>query len=443
MQIKRFLGNIARTYLAISSLSMAAVAGADEVYHDSVVYHEPYGGCAPQGSAFHGFVPQGEGFQGFAPQGFAPQGCESEGCGQGCGSPCNKPPVCSWGYNPPAYTKCGAKNGCESFLDTLRFRADFLWWRASEEGLALGSEDVIDRFTVGDEVVFSEISRIKKPNNKYDAGFRIGLSSICDNCWDIDLNWTHFHTTSHARGLSDFTNPESITVFDSFWEGVIGVVPDSSASRWILDMDLIDLEFGHKYYVDHCFVLRPHAGLRGVRIDQHYRVFSQANRTGDVLFPAVYQSEVHAKNDFLGVGPRVGLDLEFKFCGGISIFGQAAGTIVFGKFDRNSNEVFDEFSGSPVDISFRSSPQRCSRAITDLAFGLKWDHCVEWCASSHPVSLAVTWEHHGFFDFNNFNFRSASSDPFGDSGFVASSNGARRNGDLFTQGVTVSAEIGF
>ena len=32
MQIKRFLGNIARVYLAIGSLTMAAVAGADEFY---------------------------------------------------------------------------------------------------------------------------------------------------------------------------------------------------------------------------------------------------------------------------------------------------------------------------------------------------------------------------------------------------------------------------
>jgi hypothetical protein len=418
MQTKRFLGNIARIYLAIGSLSMAAVAGADEIYHEPMVFHDSYmnGGCPTDC-------------------------CPTESCNSCC---CNEAPTCAWGYNPPGYLKCGNNSCCDSFFDTLRFRADFLWWRASEDGLSLGSEELNNYFTVDEDVTeYTKEFRCKKPNTKYDAGFRLGLASICDNCWDIGLNWTHFHTTAHATGVSDFsTSPDTLLLFESCWEGAVGAIPDQARARWTLDMDLIDLEFGHKYYVDHCFIVRPHAGLRGVRIDQGYKVFSFANRLSGPFSIQQYESNVRAKNDFLGVGPRLGLDLEFKFGCGVSIYGQAAGGLLFGRFDTNSHEHFDDFdNGIDSDFRFKCSPHRVSRAVTDLAIGLKWDHCFEWCSRCHPVSFAITWEHHGFFNFNSFNFKKGSADPTGSSYQVTDCSSS--GGDLFTQGLTVSAEIGF
>ena len=421
MQIKRFLGNIARVYLAIASLSIAAVASADEMYPGQPVMYGEQGGY------------QHDPFM---------NGCASQdGCCNNCC--CNEAPACGWGYNPPGYLNCGNRS-CEGFFDTLRFRADFLWWRASEEGLDLGSEQLNNYFFVDDALTeYTKEFRCKKPDTRYDAGFRIGLASICDNCWDIGLNWTHFHTTAHTRGLSDFTgSPDSLSIFENCWEALAGAIPDQARSRWTLNMDLIDLEFGHKFYVDHCFILRPHAGLRGARLQQGYRVFSFANRLTGPFSIQQYDSVVHAHNDFLGVGPRVGLDLEFKFGCGVSIFGQAAGTLVFGRFQRNSREDFDDFNSLiSTDVRFKCSPHRVSRAITDLAIGLKWDHCFEWCSRCHPVSLAITWEHHAFFNFNNFNFKSNSTDPTG-SAFLTTCGGCHC-GDLFTQGLTVSAEIGF
>jgi hypothetical protein len=412
MQIRRFLGNIARAYLAIGSLSMAAAAGADEFYHDPMMA---------------------------APGGYMDGCCESHCCG------CNEPPVCAWGYNPPAYLNCG-RSGCEGFLDTLRFRADFLWWRANEECLALGAEKQVDIFTIDDETEFYQEANVKNHKTRYDAGFRIGLATICENCWDIALNWTHYHTTAHARGFSTFNEfPEYSVLFDNYWEAVDFAVADEARSRWTLDLDLIDLEFGHKYYVDHCFVLRPHAGLRGGRVDQGLKVFSFANRISGPYSTQQWESNVHAHNDYRFIGPRVGLDLDFKVGCGVSIYGQAAGSLVFGRFNRPTHENFEDFNNDVnATLRFKDSPSRTSRAITDLAIGLKWDHCVEWCTRCHPVSIAITWEHHAFFDFNNFNSkaRSVDSDFDGVKPSFAGGNNCS-TGDLFTQGLTVSFEIGF
>ena len=367
-------------------------------------------------------------------------------CCNSCNTCCvNEAPCLGLAYNPAGYLKCG-HNCCESFLDTLRFRVDFLWWRADEDGLDLGSEQLTSEFFFPDDGLeeFLRDDRTKKPDGKYDAGFRLGLASICENCWDVALNWTHFYTKSHARGFSNFDNfPESSILFENCWEAREGAVPDFAKARWKLDLDLLDLEFGHKYYVDHCFIMRPHAGLRGARVDQKYRVFSFANRASDdVLGPQQYDARVNAKNDFLGIGPRVGLDLEFKLACGVSVFGQAAGSLLFGRFDRNSHEDFDDFFNDfNATFRFKSSAHRTSRAVTDLAIGLKWDHCFEWCCRCHPLSIAVTWEHHGFFRFNEFKFRKNSVDPTGS--LFEPSDCCSCGGDLFTQGLTLSFEVGF
>lgn len=438
MQIRRFLGKIVGVSLTIGSLSASAFVAAD-VYpgHDNVVggwgqapsYGEPVwdGSHHPAGPLFGGS-----------------QCCPTETC-------CHEPPACGVAYNPSAYFFCSSCPESNSFWDTLRFRGDFLWWRACEDDLALGTEQVFSRFPDGS--TFQE-SRLKSPDFKYDPGFRIGLNTICPyDCWDVALNWTHFHTKANVHGESTFSavtgNQFEEVLFVSEWERLADAVPDFSKGRWTLNLDLLDLEFGRKYYVASCFILRPHLGLRGARVDQSFRVHSEANRLEPYAEggPAYFTSNTKAKNNFLAIGPRVGVDLELRLPCCITLFGQAAASLVFGRFERHAREYFNDFSttgstsdGFPANVQYEAHAtlERCSRGITDLAIGLKWEHCCNWCNRQHPITIAFSWEHHAFYDFNNFIF----DQNFSKTGttFYGSRS---KHGDLTTQGLTVSAEIGF
>lgn len=428
MNVRRFLGTLAKSYLAIGALSVSAYAGANEY-----PFQQPnWDCCAPQ------------------------QCCPTQCCPP---PPCCEPPACAWGYNPPAYLKCGTKC-CDSFLDSLGFRVDFLWWRASVEGLALGSEETVIRSpetALGSET-FNR-SKIKKPKFKYDPGFRLGLTHNCD-CWDLALTWTHYHTKASASGASLLpddeiisTTPIDYTVFVPYWERIAGVFPDSARSRWSFDLDLVDLEFGHKYYVSSCFVLRPHIGLRGGRIDQGYHVASEASRSGEAPIIGAFDnfiSEVHAKNDYRAIGPRIGIDLELNLGCGFAVVGQAAGSVLFGKTERHAREEFTAFTdvgtistGDSFDYRVNGSNNRLSRTITDLAIGVKWDHCVCWCNSYHPVSLAVLWEHHAYYDFNDFSFGNGGFDITETTGVPITATGGKARGDIFTQGLTIALNVGF
>jgi len=436
MQFKRFLSNVTKTFLVANALSLSTFAEANEIINTSHEFHGVQYNQYPDFQNDH----YAHGSDCAQPIDLP---CNSNS--RCCGFPCNPAPDLGWAYNPSAYTRCGCDtSACSNFLDSFAFRADFLWWRACEEGLNLGTEEYVQVSDVERSTVVNR-SHSKRPNFKYDPGFRIGLSNNCScDCWDFAVNWTHFHTKAKVHGVSD---TEGIVTFFSDWERIAGINPERAAGRYSLNLDLVDIEFGRKFYVSNCFILRPDFGLRVARIHQTYRATSDTTSGGSGEDVFNYVTDVKSRSNFLAVGPRVGLDVELRFCGGFALFGQAAGSIVFGKFDNHSRENYlDTVSAGPVigELTYeaRSSAHRCSRTITDLAFGIKWDRCYEWCNRCHPVSIAFAWEHHAFYDMNNFNFVEQGIDF---DGATAVPNGAhtRKHGDLTTQGLTVSLSLGF
>jgi len=328
--------------------------------------------------------------------------------------------------------------------------------------LDLGVEETVHAFPsllTGSRI--DNFQSVKHPDFKFDAGFRLGLShySIC-NCYDVALNWTHLHSKATADG--ETTVPTTgvaggdYTIFFPWWERFEGIYPDFSKSHWTLNLDLLDLEFGHKYFVACRFILRPHIGLRGARINQSYRVFSFANRfvtDPDLGFFDSYESEVKAKNNFLAIGPRIGLDLEIDLGCSLALVGEAGASLLFGRFENHNREhltVLDTEATPPLEDHFdffsHSHAHRTSRAVTDLAVGLEWNHCFTCCNRSHPVTIAFLWEHHGFFDFTCFKYPSNGYDPsITPAGFPLEPSQYPNCccGDLFTQGLTLSFRFGF
>lgn len=443
------LFNSIATLLSLGALTVSTVASADDSNYD------------------HNYN-----------QSYAPVYMPSYACTNCCGTPCCEPPVCGWAYNPPAYCKCDDPHCCNP-CNKYGVYFDFLWWKANVQGIALGDEEMIGFVSTGNKGggnndIINK-SKIKKPQFKFDPGFRLGIAdySICD-CWDAKLEWTHYHTTAHAHGntIFDMNKNQPITVFLSYWERLSVLVPTEAKSRYALTTDLLDLEFGRKYYVSSCFIVRPNIGLRGARINQSYKVASQAltfsGSDQSTPFGIDYVSATKSKNDYLAIGPRVGLDVKIDLGCGLSIVGKGAGSIVYGRFNRHSKESingdinFNGFGGltgaveeaaptsiittstsknnNPTTISYetQSGKECASRTFTDLSIGLRWERCFDWCNRIHPIGLEFTWEHHGFYNMSNFDYEQI---PI----FVAviAPTSYKKTGDVYTQGMTFSATVGF
>lgn len=473
MQLKHFFCDMAKAALTVTALCFTGFTVADDYDYQSSQQN-----------------PQYQPTQQYQPN--CGPACHPSYCVNCNTQSCCEPPVCGWAYNPPGYCNCFDPTCCNS-TNKYALILDFLWWKASVAGVALGTEEQLGKLPTSSGSVkpsmnnssnlFNE-SHVKRPDFKFEPGFRLALAdhSICD-CWDASLAWTHFHSTAHAHGASNLSNNGPVTVFLSYWERLPAtLVPTESKSRYSLNLDLLDLEFGRKYFVSSCFLVRPFFGLRGARINQDYKVFSESlsfsnNSTNRAAFTSTqnnfgpnFTSVAKSRNNFLAIGPRVGLDAEVKLGCGLSIVGQAAGSMVYGRFDRHSKEDLniaasntssssnqpafeDEFfeeefiedalitSSGNTEFFYNSKPPKdCStRAFTDFSIGLKWERCMEWCNVWHPIGVEFTWEHHGFFNVGNFDFDASSQIING----VLSPGIPKKSGDIFTQGLTVSLSLGF
>lgn len=403
----------------------------------------------------------------------------SQGC---CPSPCSAPD-CADGYTPQYYGNCG---DCDGISDRTIFRLDYLYWRPSGDSLELGVEE-----TISVESDYSGDNRVHTVQLDFDysSGARIGAMHIlpCDG-WDVSLNWIIFNSDASAEGVSTLapgvasgvtppvasTNTVFLNNFQHLTNYLYGtpgtmtptptqmvLLPDFAKGKWDLHLNLVDLELGRRFYLSPCLVARPFIGLRYASINQTYKVHSYAQRVSTTSiaapFPAEFVDDAKSKNDFSGFGVRAGLDLDYKFGCGISIYGEAAASLLYGEFDRSDKEHADliyQVSGvsgivaTPIDLDYHyHSKYRRSRAMTDLALGIRWEDCFSWCNCYHPFAVSLAWEHHAFYNINQFdyNHRYAFSLPTNtsqnSSGYLYQPGG--RGTDLITQGLTLSVAFGF
>lgn len=350
---------------------------------------------------------------------------------------------------------------CFRLYDEWGIRFDTLFWKATEGGLSLGKEVSFSRNCQNSADIFSQVeghSRNKCPHFQYDVGFRINIAHDLPNrCAFMFFEWTNFSTSAHVNGHSDFCSgsEDSFSAFQPNWETLAQNFPDASKGKWRLNLNLYDLCIGRRFCISSCFSLVPFFGLRVADVDQKFHVHSHADHDGSFNGASYhFNSKVKARCDFVGVGPRLGFLADYKLGCGFSIFGQAAGSLIYGKWDRSAREKFencDNYYYKFEEFENHFHGEGCdwnSRAITDLAIGIKWDNCIEMCNWKFPVLLALSWEHHAFFDFNQFNFdngsfTNTSSESFEFGPYANLRNSQKRCGDLFTQGLTLSVRVGF
>jgi hypothetical protein len=372
----------------------------------------------------------------------------------GCPSPC--PPV----------NCCGTGNYGSWYFD-----GEALFLRACEDGLAFATRtNVTTNPTTGS--TFAE-TEVRNPGFRWDVGFRIGVgfNIACCDCWDVSAYWTHFNT--RARGhegdccesANSFVDPTFGAVFsDRFEDSFFATSPTESVhARWKLDLDLADFDLGRSFCVSQCLTLRPHIGVRYGRVDQKYHVhatesFTLTDTSTSLLIPptiaATDTRAVRLKSEYEGAGLRAGLDTEWSLGCGLSLYGDASFSVLYGRYRVRAEEAADFFV--PLDVSaapffgtdafaFHQKDHFCGAlAIADACAGIRYK--TSFCNDSVFVSINFGWEQHLFFNNNRFDdFAFSSADVgFGDIGVADGASGfGISRGDLGIQGFTLGAKIDF
>lgn len=341
----------------------------------------------------------------------------------------------------PCCSPCGSCNDWS-------FTAEALIFKACEDGLNFGTHTEV--FTDSNDQDFID-SRVKNIHPDWHVGFRLGIgySLPCD-CWGMELNWTHFQSHANSTFSSPF-NEQDVSVPGplQFFTPAYGYTDlntqaadaiTSTKSSWKLHLDLIDLELGRSICLSECLTIRPHIGVRAAWINQSFNIqnFADAPSLSGVI------QDVHLTNDYEGVGLRGGLDTQWNLGCGLSLYGEAAASVLYGNFNLKSENEFAFFVTSTEGFAVEDKDEFCAcRASTDAALGLRWRGC--FCNDRVAVTLQAGWEHHLFFNqnqFEDFVILGTNGGAF-DTNVGDVKNPQGYHGNLCLKGVTLSAKIDF
>ena len=285
-----------------------------------------------------------------------------------------------------------------------------LCWQAVEDNLVYAYETSTPTLNSSNETDLQTL------DFNWDWGFRVGLGyNMPRDGWDIGINWTNI--TNHAKGSSDFDDGRGSQVWTIADEVLLGTATEAS-SKWKVKLNQIDLELGREFRMGRYLTFRPKAGLRNTWISQKF----------DINFATTAASqEARLQNRFWGFGFATGVDTSWELGQGISLYGDAGMSILFGCFKIHQSAEQDASTIWEQHKSFRST-----KPILDLGMGFKWRY--GFMQDRIMLTLKGGYEYHLYFNQNQFLLSSGGSP-------IELFNPA--NGDLGYQGATMSAQLDF
>lgn len=255
------------------------------------------------------------------------------------------------GIKPPVYRT------------TFNFFGDFLYWKASLDGVAYATT-ALSVVNPDGSAGFDRI-KTKSAQFDYDPGFIIGAGiGLPYDQWDIGAQWLRFHTegNDHARGSLSET-PGHTVILD-----MIGMIepllspPSRARADCTIHLDVIDFVLGRSFLWSKYFNFRPFAGLRAAWVDIDW----------DIAFTRAIQSSAYldVDNDFDAIGFIGGFESEWTLYKGFGIFSYSSASLIYGKSSERTKEKF--FLKAAEQTLTAHNATHTVKAAFDLVLGLKW-----------------------------------------------------------------------
>lgn len=239
---------------------------------------------------------------------------------------------------------------------------------------------------------------------RVDAGYAMGHDG-----WDLQAKWTWLkpsHTNDRSVGAPlggshGFFSP--IAPVSPTNDPFVSVHSGALNSHRRLLMNTGDLDLGREFFISKWLVLRPCVGARGIWIKRDLTVEAiniLAVPTG--LSSRTTKISTHTSGSYSAGGIYVGLNTQWGFGDGWSLFGEFDQALVYGRNSVSSYEVDHTSTGNKYTRAAVSDKWNTVRGITDLAVGLRWDYLFD--NDRYRLRIQGAWEEHLFsnLDVNNF-----------------------------------------
>lgn len=346
--------------------------------------------------------------------------------------------------------------------------ADYIYWHASEGGLAYAySSGIVSTLATSNNAPSQ--GRLVSPQFKMSSGFKVGLGlDFHYDGWDMELMYTWLR----PKASSSFDAADAGEQNQAVWSTAVTAkastkqnaqvyispaAPTSGSSSWKLHVNVLDLELGRAFFVSPKLVVRPHFGLKGTWDTQTYNVnyvaaaggvytasstassttkssgsssttTSSAGALGLVSSATADNYTIARKQNYWGVGPRTGVNSCWMISRNFSVFSDWAFATLWGQF-KNTRTDTSNLTGDTTVTDFVPVYERGRlhqlNAVLEMELGLRYDY---WFSDDeYRFRIGASWENQLWFNQNHF--LGVHSD------FV--------NGDLSLQGLTLNLRFDF
>jgi len=273
--------------------------------------------------------------------------------------------------------------------------ADFIWWKAQEDGLDFSYDGVAATNSVN-----ASKGHVHHPKTKYEPGFKVGFGlKFKHDGWDLYGNYTWFRTSFDETKKSTSTPSGSIVnsgyyVMDAGTP--VSITPSQTNGKWSLDFNVLDVEMGRNFWISQWLTLRPHFGMKFSWNEQKFIVNYLDIQDDDFSGEGIRLTD---KNNQFGVGIRAGLDTAWYFAQKWCLFGEFAATGLWNDFDVSNKQTLNTGSASFVNMNTHEENFSVT-GVLELALGLRFE--TAFSNDNYLFMLQAGWEQQIWFDQNRF-----------------------------------------
>lgn len=212
---------------------------------------------------------------------------------------------------------------------------------------------------------------LKENDFGWDVGLKAGLGyKTPHDKWDVFLRYTWL---SAHDSKSLYKSPPAVIIgIRSF----LPVLAKRAKSHVDTDYNNLDLELARSYFISKNYSIRPHFDVKATWLNIRQNISYIFSETFLNPYPAVGDPEkkIYSSSKFWGVGPRAGIDGKLFIGDGFNLFGELAGSILYGYFKERLKEKFPMGISNDIAGTLLTARDHYHRFIpfVQMQLGLQW-----------------------------------------------------------------------
>lgn len=210
---------------------------------------------------------------------------------------------------------------------------------------------------------------LKENDFGWDLGLKAGIGyKTRHDKWDLFLRYTWL---SAHNSKSMHKNPPGVIIgIRSF----LPILAKRAKSHVDTDYNNLDLELARSYFICKHYSIRPHFDLKATWLDIKQNIFYNFSEAFQNISLEDRDEKIYSSSKFWGMGPRAGVDGKLFIGDGFNLFGELAGSILYGHFKERLKEKFPVGVSNQVSGTLFTVRDSFHRFIpfVQMQMGLEW-----------------------------------------------------------------------